>query len=275
MRQTDDPIDFKKTGISSPRFLCSDRVALSESDHHLLARFAMACGHQNYPGVFITGTDTGVGKTLIAGALARLLYASGVNVGVMKPIETGCSKRFGRLIPQDACYLKKAARVNDALELINPYRFKDPIAPWPASIREGRKIQIRKILAAYNRLKRRHSFLIVEGVGGLRVPLTKTTDVVDLIKALALPVLLVARSGLGTLNHTLLSLKEGQAHGIQFLGIILNETQSEKTLADQTNRSVLSQRTSLPLLGPFPYIRDFKKTDEGIELSRKRLYIGK
>ncbi len=213
------------------------------------------------PGVFITGTDTGVGKTLIAGALARLLRSMGLNVGVMKPIETGCLMRQGKLIPQDASYLKRAARAIDPIEAIVPYRFWEPIAPWPASIREKQKIEIKKIVAAYKRLEKEHAFMIVEGVGGLRVPITEKTEVIHLIQRLDLPVLLVARSGLGTLNHTLLTIQYGQERGLQFLGVILNATQSAKTLADKTNRSVLSKKIDVPFIESFPYIKNIKKTD--------------
>ena len=223
---------------------------------------------QTYPGVFITGTDTGVGKTLIAAALARTLQSTGVNVGVMKPVETGCPMKSGELMPQDACYLKKAAKVTDPLDWVTPYRFRDPIAPWPAAIREGKKIDIRKILAAYKKLQKAHSFVIVEGVGGLIVPLSARMDVIHLIQALALPTLLVARSGLGTLNHTLLSLQYGQGHGIRFSGVILNETVSKTTLADQTNRHVLAQKTTIPIFGPFPHITRLERTDRGIEQSK-------
>ena len=223
---------------------------------------------QAYPGIFIAGTDTGVGKTLIAGALARTLQSTGVNIGVMKPVETGCPMRRGELMPQDACYLKKAAKIIDPLESITPYRFRDPIAPWPAAIRAGEKIDIRKISAAYKRLQKRHSFLVVEGVGGLIVPLSARMDVIHLIQALALPTLLVARSGLGTLNHTLLSLQYGQEHGIRFAGVILNETASMTTLADQTNPQVLAQKTTVPIWGPFPYITHLERTECGIEQSK-------
>jgi dethiobiotin synthetase len=209
-------------------------------------------------GIFITGTDTGVGKTFIAGALARQLRSEGVDVGVMKPIETGCGSK---LIPADAVYLKKMAKVNDALESIVPYRFKDPLAPWPASIRERKKIALKKILAAYENLKNKHSFMIVEGVGGLLVPITERLDVVDLVLAMNLPVLLVARAGLGTLNHTRLTLEYGKDRGISFVGIILNQAQSSQTIADKSNPSILANKTDVPIIGRFPYIENVDYDD--------------
>jgi len=209
-------------------------------------------------GVFITGTDTGVGKTFIAGALARQLRSEGIDVGVMKPIETGCGSK---LIPADAVYLKKMANVNDPIEAITPYRFKDPLAPWPASIKEKKKITLKKILSAYNKLREKHSFMIVEGAGGLLVPITGNLDMSDLILALELPVLLVARAGLGTLNHTRLTIEYGKTHGISFAGIILNQTQPIKTIADQSNPNILAKKTDVPIIARFPYMKDLNHDD--------------
>lgn len=212
-------------------------------------------------GVFITGTDTGVGKTFIAGALARGLRADGIDVGVMKPIETGVStpgrnrQPVGLSGADDASYLKRAAGVSDPIELISPYRFRYPLAPWPASIKEGKKIEIKKILTAYKKLAEKHSFMIVEGAGGLLVPITEHLDVVDLILAMKLPVLLVARAGLGTLNHTRLTIEYGKNRGILFVGIILNQAQPQKTLADQSNPLILSHKIDVPIIGSVPYVK--------------------
>jgi dethiobiotin synthetase len=211
-------------------------------------------------GLFVTGTDTGVGKTLITCAIARLLYSSGVNVGVMKPIETGWQRDAS-----DAVCLKRAARVLDPISQIVPYHFADPIAPWPASLREKRPIRITTLMAAYRQLQKKHSFLVVEGVGGLLVPITARMDLIHLILKMALPVLLVARSGLGTLNHTLLTLRHGEAQGIRFCGIVLNQTQPKTTLADETNRAILKKRTHIPIFGPFPHMKNWEKDDTGIE----------
>ena len=250
-----------------------------------------------YKGLFVTGTDTGIGKTMIAGAIARLLQSVGVDVGVMKPIETGRQRpsaggpsaggltpfqaveegerKREQLIPDDASYLKLAAMVRDPITQIRPYRFRDPIAPWPASIRERRPIQVKKIISAYEKLQKNHSFVIIEGIGGLLVPITADFDLIHLIQAMSLPVLLVARSGLGTLNHTLLTIQHGERHGILFRGIILNQTQSVCTLADETNRTVLAKKTKIPLLGPVPFIKNWQKTDSGIEQAKAILFRNK
>jgi dethiobiotin synthetase len=110
--------------------------------------------------------------------------------------------------------------------------------------------------------------MIVEGVGGLLVPITKKIDLLDLILEMNLPVLLVARSGLGTLNHTRLTLEYGRSRGILFAGIILNQTQSLRTVADESNLRVLAKKTDVPIIGRFPYSKHCNRTEEGIEHSK-------
>ncbi|MEK7702451.1 MAG: dethiobiotin synthase [Nitrospirota bacterium] len=219
-------------------------------------------------GIFITGTDTGVGKTMIAGALARMLQSRGINVGVMKPIETGCGKR---VIPKDAVYLKKAAKVDDAFFEVAPYCFCDPIAPWPASLREKRKISMRKIVTQYRSLQKKHSIMIVEGAGGLLVPITENKDMLDLMLEMNLPVLLVARAGLGTLNHIRLTVEYGKQHGIVFAGVILNQTKQSQTLADKTNPGILEKKIDVPIIGSFPYLKISSRSEKKIVDSKEIL----
>ena len=219
-------------------------------------------------GIFILGTDTGVGKTVISGAIARLLLSQKVDVGVMKPIETGCRRQGGKLIPADGTYLKAAARSSDPIESITPCAYKAPLAPYAASFLENKKIRLETIFRAYDRLRRQHSFLIIEGVGGLMVPLTRNLDLLDLILHFDLPVLLVARSGLGTLNHTLLTLRYGSEHHLRFIGVVLNQTSPKKGPADQSNPEILSGRISVPLVGCFPYFKKSGSREKDIERSQ-------
>ncbi len=206
-------------------------------------------------GLFIAGTDTGVGKTTVACAIARLLREEGIAVGVMKPIETGCrASRGGALIPADGRALKRAARAPDDVALITPYRYRAPLSPLAAARLEKGRLQLHTILRRYAQLRRRHPFMIVEGIGGIMTPLTPRLTVLDLIRRMELPVLLVARSGLGTLNHTLLSLRCGMEMGIHFAGLVLNQTTPRRTLADRTNPAILRERTTVPLFH-FPYLR--------------------
>lgn len=222
-------------------------------------------------GIFITGTDTGVGKTVAAGAIARALSSAGIDVGVMKPVETGCRIKNGKLTLSDAAYLKTAARTRDAVKSITPYAFRSTLAPRAASLLEKKEIKLEEVLRAYDRLRLRHSFIIVEGAGGLMVPLTAHLDILDLIVLLNLPVLLVARSGLGTLNHTLLTIRTGVAAGIRFSGIIFNRPTPSVSLADRTNAASLAERTDIPLLGSLPYFKKSGSIEKNIERSEKLL----
>lgn len=222
-------------------------------------------------GLFITGTDTGVGKTVVAAAIARALSSMGIDVGIMKPIETGCRKRNGRLTLSDAPYLRTAARANDPFKIITPYVYHAPLAPRAASHLEKKEIDLETILIAYDRLRRQHPFLIVEGVGGLMVPLTAHADVSDLIRLFDLPALLVARSGLGTLNHTLLTLHHGARLGIRFLGVLFNRTSPSISLADKTNPAILAERTDVPLLGTLSYFKKSGNREKDIHRSEKLL----
>lgn len=199
-------------------------------------------------GLFVVGTDTGVGKTVITAALAMALRAKGVDVGVMKPVSTG-GKR-----PLDALFLKKAARVNDPLGWINPVHLEPPLAPWVASRLTGRKVNLDKIRLAYRNLQKRHSFLLVEGIGGLLVPITSTVSLIDLVREFRLPVLVVARAGLGTLNHTGLTLAALKRAKLRIAGVILNRYPMKKkpTLAERTNPVVLKKLYKVQSLWKFP-----------------------
>jgi dethiobiotin synthetase len=205
-------------------------------------------------GIFITGTDTGVGKTYVAAGLAADLRRRGVNVGVMKPAETGCRTQKGKLVPRDALRLMEAASVRDALALVNPYRFKNPLAPSVAAGLEITKIDPDRILAAFKTLSRRHEFMIVEGAGGIMVPLWRDYTYLDLAGALELPVIIVARPGLGTINHTLLTIAALKERGLRISGIVFNHAQEKKAgLAEATSPGVIENISGVPIRGILAY----------------------
>lgn len=218
-------------------------------------------------GIFITGTDTGVGKTVVAGALAMGLKKTGFSVGVMKPVETGCKKVGKRLVPSDAIFLKEATGVQDNLDIINPYRFEKPLAPAVASELEGIRIDITQILKTYNILRKRYDIIIVEGAGGILVPVYKDYLFLDLIRDLRLPVLIVARPWLGTINHTLLTIRCAQEYGIPVIGFILNYTKDLKQdPSEKTNPLVIKRLSNVPLIGIFPFIRNLKNNPERLRV---------
>lgn len=206
-------------------------------------------------GCFITGTDTGVGKTVVTAALALCLTGRGRPVGVMKPVETGFGAERNGL--SDAERLTVAAGAQDADRLVNPYRFSAPLAPMAAASLEGATIELGRIVEAYRRLAALHGSVLVEGAGGLLVPLTDGEDMRDLIERLALPVLLVGRSGLGGVNHALLSVEALRARKIPLLALVLNRI---APLADQqalrqeaATVEGLRKRSEVPVIGPLPY----------------------
>lgn len=204
-------------------------------------------------GIFITGTDTGVGKTYVAAGIAEALRDM-LNVGVMKPVETGCPTRKGDLVPRDAYRLINASAVNDELDLVNPYRFSKPLAPYVAAGLEGTKISMSRIMKAFQTLNRRHEFLIVEGAGGVMVPLTKEVTFLDLAQVMRIPVLIVARPGLGTINHTLLTVAALRTRRIPMAGIVINYAQAQaQGIAEKTNPTTIEKISGVQILSSVPF----------------------
>ncbi|MDI6792697.1 MAG: dethiobiotin synthase [bacterium] len=207
-------------------------------------------------GFFITGTDTEVGKTVIAAGLARAYRDMGYPVGVMKPASSGAIKTStNHLECQDTQLLIEASGIPEEVSLINPYCFEAPLAPATAASLAGVEIEISKILEAYHLLSQRYDPMIVEGVGGLLVPLRKDYLVLDLIKDLNLPVLVVAGPGLGTINHTCLTVKYALKEGITVAGIIINGLK-KAGLAEKTSPALIEEITGIPILGTIPYFPD-------------------
>lgn len=213
-------------------------------------------------GFFITGTDTGVGKTVVAGGLVASLRNSGLDIGVMKPIETGFSLRSS-----DALFLKRMAGVDDPLDSVTPYRLKHPLSPFTAAQIEGISIRLEKIRQAYRRLLKKHQAVFVEGAGGFLVPITHKVTMADLALRLNLPLLIVARTNLGTLNHTLLTVEVAKRRGAKVAGVIFNHLVQRSGLAERTNASVIKDFLSVPILGEIPYASFLKggnRTNEKI-----------
>jgi len=196
-------------------------------------------------GVFITGTDTGVGKTVVSCALARGLRATGVDVGVMKPAETGVLAAG----PLDALALVRAAQVEDELDLVCPIQFEMPAAPQASAIAANRAVSIERIQDAYRELESRHSFMLVEGAGGLLVPLDEKTTMADLAEKLGLPVLIVARASLGTINHTLLTLEACATRCLDVVGVVLSHGAEALSDSDARNLELLKISLAEHLIG--------------------------
>ena len=222
-------------------------------------------------GIFITGTDTGVGKTLIACGLAALLKKYGYRVGVMKPAETGCEERDGQLFPQDAYYLKEASGCEVPLEKICPYRLGASLAPSVAAEMAGVKIDIDRLTKLYAEISSAHDVTLVEGAGGLLVPLLPHYTYANLAKLLKLPLVVVAANRLGAINHLLLTLEHASCRGLPVLGYILNHLEGQPSLAAETNREALLSLTAVPCVAQIPYIPSNQIQDSILETNRTLL----
>lgn len=203
-------------------------------------------------GIFITGTDTGVGKTIVAATLARLLRLRGVDVGVMKPATSGCRRDEGRLVSDDALLLCRAAAC-DCDDDVAPYLLTEPLAPSEAARIDGVRIAADRIRRCYDRIAARHDFVIVEGAGGLMVPLAEDLMTTDLIRLLELPLLVVARPNLGTVNHTLLTCFSAHQLGLAVAGTVVNNYPPEPDLAEQGAPGLIAALCGAPLLGVWPH----------------------
>jgi dethiobiotin synthetase len=215
-------------------------------------------------GFFITGTDTGVGKTVVTAGLAGFYRQLGTRVGVMKPIESGCKRLEDGLHPEDALFLKKMSSSPDALDLIVPYRLEPPLTPSVAAEMEGVEIDLEAIKRIYQQLERNYDLMLVEGVGGVMAPLYKRSTSVDLVRLLGIPVIVVARNTLGTINHTLLTVEHARQRGLTLVGIIVNNCDADPDVSSETNPEVIKQLSGLPLLGVIPYLPSHKRDDAAL-----------
>ena len=201
---------------------------------------------------FVTGTDTGVGKTELAAGLIRAYAALGRAVVGMKPVAAGARRVSGKFRNYDVERLRAASNVRAAREVMNPYCFAPPIAPHLAAERTGRRIDMRVILCAYRSLAARAEVVIVEGVGGLLVPLNESADSADLACRLRLPVLLVVGMRLGCLSHALLTAAAISARGLEFAGWFANRI-DPRMRAYRDNVEALRRRLHAPLLAEIPF----------------------
>ncbi len=198
--------------------------------------------------VFVTGTDTGCGKTAVACALARSVRAAGKRVRVLKPIETGCA--LG--VPADALALAAAADDDGPVERLCPYRFALPTAPEVAARLEGISIDLARIEAALALARADADLVIVEGAGGLLVPISPGLDMAGLARRPRLPVVVATRASLGTINHTLLTLEAAHARDLRVLGVVVSHACATLPPSDRRNLDLLIERLPVPLLCELP-----------------------
>jgi len=203
--------------------------------------------------IFITGTDTDVGKTYITAGLAITLRKMGTDVGVMKPFAAGVKQKKG-FKSEDVEILSNSAKVDDSEELLNPQFFPISASPYTAWKKLKIKPKIPLILSSLKKLAKKHEMILVEGMGGTMTPILKNYFITDLIKDMKIPTIIVTRSKVGTVNHTIMTVKMCQKYKIPIKGIIINNFDKGYPI-DQLKKD-LEDLTGIKVLGSIPFIKD-------------------
>ncbi len=211
-------------------------------------------------GIFITGTDTGVGKTLVATGIVRWLRTQGIDAVPMKPVQTGADKRGGKLIAPDLAFCLAASGLQpgpDEIRLMSPYLYESACSPHLAGRMNGRYPEISALKDCADTLLLRHQAIIVEGAGGIMVPLNEKDTMLDLMKTLGYPVVLVSRVGLGAINHALLSIQALRAAGLEPIGIVFNQAEPpslENRFIEEDNPKTIARLGRVQVLGKMDYV---------------------
>jgi dethiobiotin synthetase len=204
-------------------------------------------------GIFITGTSTGVGKTIIAAGLAWATRKRKIDVGVMKPFATANRVFSRKYRSQDTAILANASGVNDTDSELNPFFYPIAASPLVASeLKHEPPINIEKALQALQNLGMKHDFLIAEGIGGILVPLTENESIASFAKRAELPLVIVSTSSLGTLNHTLLTIMACKEFGLNIRGIILNKMSKKPNMVERKTAEVIERLTDIEVLAVLP-----------------------
>lgn len=226
---------------------------------------------RRWRGLFVTGTDTGVGKTVITAAIAAALRADGMDAGVWKPVQTGARLGSGNT---DAERLARMTGIDERPERIASYSFEQPLAPMLAARHSGVSLRLEDILAAGGTVADRYDAMMIEGAGGVAVPLTDDALVVDLISELRVPVLIVARSGLGTVNHTLLTAALLRQRRIPIAGVVMNDYGAEPDdPSSATNAELIEHFGALQVLGRFPRLSSPMNRETLVRAARESIKL--
>lgn len=210
--------------------------------------------------IFITGTDTNVGKTFVGTAIAETLTKQGSKVGILKPCECGCQYNEGKLIPQDTLKLINAAGNIQDTDLACPYQYLLPLAPTVACLKEGNPVKFDVIRNCFEKISRDYDFTLIEGAGGLLCPMAENKTVSDLIKFLDVPVIIVSANRLGTINHTLLTIEHCLRNNITIHSVILNNLEY---LPQRIDESLNSNLTEIQKFHPTLNIREIHFSPSG------------
>ena len=228
-------------------------------------------------GLFITATDTGVGKTVVVAALALALKENGLNIAVMKPIESGHHPAHPEI--SDAERLRALVEPTASLDSVSLYRLTQPLAPLAAARLAGVTIDLPLIKAAYQKLSQHHDLILVEGVGGVMAPISPEHTVRDLIKILELPSLLIGRTSLGGINHILLTLEALHTYNLDVLGVVFNSATSEpdsdtQLLQHHSTIDLVRELSDVPVFGPLKFEQECERDwMNGVKLLQTQVSI--
>ncbi len=208
-------------------------------------------------GIFVLGTDTNVGKTTISMAISAAIRARGIDIGVCKPMMSGMKRAD---CTSDASLLKEMSGDTNTLEAINPFQFDERVTPYIAAKRQNKIITLAEVKAAWLKIADTHEFYLVEGAGGLMAPMGAGYHVGHIAQVIGLPVVIVARPSLGTVNHTLLTIEAVRSLGLSIAGVIINGVRSgELTIPEQTNPQLIEEFSGVPIIGQFPKLEEIEK----------------
>lgn len=217
-------------------------------------------------GIFIIGTDTDVGKTLITASLAWKLSKDSKKVCIMKPFATGNRPYSKSYRSEDVANLYKSIDIDELDENINPYYYPLPCSPYMAAeLLQLEQVDLNHALIKYEYLKEKYGFVLLEGIGGLLVPLNSNSTLLDFIKMVSLEVIVVSTPNIGTLNHTMLTVNECRSKGILIKGIIVNKMPNQPSQVELNTPSYIEKLTQVPLIGVVPYLERFQYTEETFE----------
>lgn len=224
-------------------------------------------------GLFITGTDTGVGKTLVAGGIANILAQAGSKVGVFKPVATGCSRQREGLVSSDAEFLAHCSNCDFPLSVVNPVTFVQPAAPIACEEFEHRAVDFEQIATSYKYICQNSDVVIVEGIGGATVPISAGVDVLDMARWFGLSVVIVARPNLGTINHTLMTIDCVRAAGLTVAGVVISGYKPyDADLAESTAPQIIADCRGVEILSILPFDEDCDVENARIgEIARETL----
>lgn len=211
--------------------------------------------------IFVTGTDTDIGKTVVTAGLAAVMQSLGYKAGVYKPFQSGAEEKNGFLVSPDLAFVKK---LDFYVETLSTYLLKPPTAPYIAAEIDGVQMSLSTVCREYQTLKQNCETVLVEGAGGIMVPVTKDTVMGDVAKMLDIPVLIVAGPDLGTINHTLLTINQAKVMGLDIAGVIINRyPQGTNDIAIKTAPRLIEEYSDVNILGIIPEIPDFDLAKPG------------